>query len=134
MFDFNGYIVGEFGKFAVQRFDQRDGMANSIEKIRIAKCNVLSARRDLLADVGENNFPIHDAKNAVIDGNNRAMTAQMLATAAGLGVTHGTVLPGRQNEMRVRAQRRQASAIGNLEAQSLQRNVGVERMNLREGG
>src|SRR5580704_9248961 len=117
MFDFYGGIVGDLRKFAMQGFDDGNGVTHGVEKIGVAKGDVLRARADLLTDIRKYNFRFDQAKCAVVDGNNGTVTAMMLAAAAGFGVADGAMLAVGKNEMRVGFQGRQAVAIGNLETQ-----------------
>lgn len=87
MLDLNGDVVSEARKILVQGFDERDGVANAIEKIGVAERDVGGAGGDLLANVDEDDVTVHDAENAVVNGNDRAMATQVFAAAAGFGVT-----------------------------------------------
>ena len=81
--DFYGDVVGHVREFAMKFFDQRNGVADAIEKIWIAERNVLRAGGHLAANVFQYNFARHDAENSVVHRHDRAMAAQMLAAAAG---------------------------------------------------
>ena len=56
MLDFDRRVERDLGKFAVQRFNQWDGVADAVEKIGIAESDVLRAGRDLAADIFEDEF------------------------------------------------------------------------------
>src|SRR5580704_18284926 len=105
MLDFYGGVIGDLRKFAMQGLDDGNGVANGVEKIRIAKGDVFRARRNLLTYVRKHNFGIDESKCAVVNGNDGTVSAMMLAAAAGFGVTDGTMLAARKNEMRVGFQR-----------------------------
>ena len=99
--DFDDGVVGEAGKFAMQRCDEGKGVADAVEKIGIAERDVLRASGNLLADVREDDFAIHDTKHAVVNGDNGTVAAEMFAAAAGFGEANGAVFAGGQNQMRV---------------------------------
>ncbi len=118
----------------MQGFDERNGMPNSIEKIWIAERDVLRASCHLLPNVRENHFPVHDAKNAIVYRHNRAMAAEMFAPAAGFRVSHCAVLrrkaePDAHRSVAAAGPRDRESGIADAPAK-----IGVQRMNLREGG
>ena len=75
MFDFDGGVISERRKFSVQFAHDGEGMADAVEKIGIAKGDVLGSSGDLLADIGENGFLIDDAENTVVDGDDGAVAA-----------------------------------------------------------
>ena len=93
-------------------------MTDTIEEVRIAKGDVLSAGGNLLADIREHDFAIDDAKDAVVYRNDRAMAAKMLAAAARFGVTREAMLSAGQNQMRIGTEWRQTVAIGSLKLQA----------------
>src|ERR1700730_6063080 len=123
MFDLDRRVVSDLGKFAVQGFDDWDRVAHRIEKVRIAKGDVLSAGGDLLANIREDDFWIHEAKRAIVNRNDGTVPAMVLAAATRLGVADGAMLAAGKDQMRVRLQRGQAVAIRNFEAQSCKGNV-----------
>ncbi len=88
MLDLDGRVIRQTGKLAVHRFDDAHGVGRSVEEIRIAESNVLSPGRDLLADVLQHHLRLNDPKRALIHRHHRTMPAQVLAPAAGFGVTH----------------------------------------------
>ena len=85
--DLDGRVVGDLGEFGMERFYDPHGMGGAVEEIGIAEGDVARACRDLLPDVGEHHVALHHAKLSLVDGHHRAVPAQMLAAAAGLGVT-----------------------------------------------
>src|SRR6202008_2162345 len=123
VFDFDGYVVGEPGKFAVQGFDKGNGVACAIKEIGITEGNVLGPSRNLLANIRENDVAINDTKNAVVYRNDRAMAAEMLAAAARFGIPDGAVFTRRQNEMRVGTKRRKIGTVRSEKAEARQRNL-----------
>ena len=104
----------------MQGFDNRDGMTHGIEKIRVTERKVLRARGDLLADIREHNFGIDQAKRTVVDRDDGAMPAMMLASATRFRVTDGAMLPAGKDKMCVGFQRRQAVPIGDYKVKPLQ--------------
>src|SRR5215472_71366 len=105
MLNFDRYIVREPRKFIVQRFYKGHGVPDSIEKIRITKRDVLGSRGDLLADIFEDDFAIYYAENAFVDGDNRAVPAEMLASPARFRVARDAVPAGTQHDMGVLCER-----------------------------
>src|SRR5579859_3942738 len=101
MFDLDGHIVGNVRKFLVKLVNQFHGVADSVEKIRVAEGNVLRAGRHLPPHVFHHNAARDDAKHALINRNDRTMAAQMFAAAARFGGTHDAVAAIGQNKMRV---------------------------------
>src|SRR5262249_14449513 len=89
--EFDGDGISELREFAMQSLRDHHRVANAIEKIRIAEGDMLRPRRHLLANVFEHDFAVHYAKDAVVDGHNRTMTAEMLASPACFCVTRDTV-------------------------------------------
>src|SRR2546429_6511124 len=87
-------------------------MPAAIEKIRIAEGNVLRAGHHLLANVREHNFTIHYPEHSLVNRHNRAMAAQMLASAARFGITGKAMLTGRKDDVRDRKSTRLNSSHG----------------------
>ena len=111
MLDLDGRVVGDFGKFGMERFHDPHGVGGTVEEIGIAEGDVARARRDLLPDVFEHHLALHHAKLSLVHRNHGTVPAQMLAAAAGLGVSgrrFRSVLP----EVRIRRQIRQTAAVG----------------------
>ena len=80
----------------MERFHERHRVAGAVEEIGIAERDVLRARRHLPPDIFEHHFALHDAEDALIYGHHRAVPAEVLAAAAGLGVAdaaRGAVRP-----------------------------------------
>jgi hypothetical protein len=76
----------------MQGLHQGNRVAQAIKKIRIAECDVLRSGSNLLPDVSKNNFPIDDPKYAIVNRNDRAMPANMLAAATRFRVTRDAML------------------------------------------
>ena len=119
MLDFDGDIVAETGKLAMQLADDGQSVRGTVEKIGIAKGDVFGAGTDLPADIFEHHFARNDAENPIVDGNNRTVAAEMLAAAAGLGVTRDKMDAIGQHHVRVFVQRRKASAVGHDEIETV---------------
>src|ERR1700738_4156764 len=81
--DFYGDVIAHVRKFALKFFDERNGVAYAIEKIRVAERNMLRTRGYLTANVLKHNVSRHDPENAVIYRHDGAVAAQMLTSAAG---------------------------------------------------
>src|ERR1700676_5709404 len=82
MLDLDRDVIRDFRELAMKGLDQFQGMPNAVEKIRIAKRNVLRPSRHLPPNIFQHHVALHDAENAVVHRNNWAMPAQMLAPAA----------------------------------------------------
>src|SRR5262249_17567647 len=79
--DLYGDVIGEVRKLPVQLAHDVLGMRNAIEKIRVAKSNVLSPCRNLLPDIADHNFSRNDAKLAGINRDDGTVPAKMFASA-----------------------------------------------------
>ena len=82
MLDFDRDVIGERRKFAMESCDERQCVANAIEKIGVTKCDMRRSGRNLLPNVVEDNIARDDAEYAVVNRHDRAMSAKMLAAAA----------------------------------------------------
>src|SRR5438046_2701229 len=89
---------------------------------------VLRAGHHLLANVREHNFTIHYPEHSLVNRHNRAMAAQMLASAARFGITGKAMLTGRKDDVRVARKRRESLPVGRNESLPGQRN---QRLRLR---
>jgi hypothetical protein len=112
MFDFDGHVIGESRKFAMQRFRKSYGVAYTVEKIRVTEGDVLRSSSNLFPNVFQHDFAIHNSEDAVIDGNDRAVAAKMLAATAGFRVARDAVFTGRENDVRILQKRRKSLAVG----------------------
>ena len=122
VFDLDGDVVSNLRKLAVQRFYKHHPVADAIEKIRITKRDVLRSHCHLLANIFEHNFAVHNPENTVVDGDDRAVTAKMLASAACLRVTRNAVFSGRQNDVGILRGQRKTLPLGPDEFLPLKRN------------
>src|SRR5271154_3471343 len=112
MFNLDGDVVGQLRKFAMQRLNNRQRMRGTIEKVRIAEGNVLRPSLNLLANIFQYHVAIDNPKCAVVNRHNRAVTAVMLAAAAGFRITNRARLPGGHDEPRIFLEWDHSSAIG----------------------
>src|ERR1051326_1013548 len=120
--DFDGDVVRDAREFAMKSVDKFEGMLDTVEKIRITERDVLGAGRDLLAYVGEDYVAVYDAEDAFINRHDRAMTAEMLAAAAGLcRADYAGPIAG-DDEVGVLCDRWHVGAVGALEREPLERN------------
>src|SRR5215510_11642322 len=90
MFDLDRDIVGEIRMRLVKRVDDSHGVRRTVEEIRIAERDVLSAGRYLRRYVREDDVGLHDAELAVVDRNDRTVPAEVPAAAACLRVSHSS--------------------------------------------
>ena len=121
MLDFDRRVVGDGGKFGVQRLHNRHRVGGTVEEIRVAEGDVLRARGDLLANVFEHHVAAHHPEMPAVNRHHRTMPAQMLAAAARLriGDEFGVaVLP----QLGVALEIRQSRAIRRDERQPFERN------------
>ena len=81
-------------------------MRDAIEKIGIAKSDVFGTGRDLLADIGEHDFPLNNAELARVNGNDGTVSAQMLAAAARFGVADSARVAAGQIQLCIPGERR----------------------------
>src|SRR6202035_1202097 len=96
-----GDVVSHLGEFAMKLFDKRNGVTDSIKKVRVAERNMLRAGCDLTADIFKHNFSRHDPENAVVYRHDGTMAAQMLAPAAGFRRAYNAITVTGNNKMRV---------------------------------
>ena len=76
-------------------------MGGTIEEVGIAEGDVLGAGRDLARDVLQHDVRLHDEEPAAVDRDDRAVAAEMLAAAAGLGVADDARAATGQLDVRV---------------------------------
>jgi hypothetical protein len=84
--DLDDDVIGQGGELIVQSLHDGSGVRGAVEEVWVAEADVLGAGRDLLADVGQHDVALHDPELAAVDRHDRAVPAQMLAAAGGLGV------------------------------------------------
>jgi hypothetical protein len=85
----------------VQLLDDAHGVGGTIEEIGVAEGNVLCPGRHLTRDVLQYDVWLHDEEPATVDRDNRAVAAEMLAAAAGLGVAGNARATTRKLDVRV---------------------------------
>src|SRR5215467_663222 len=120
MLDLDGHIVGEAWELGMQRVYDPDRMSGAVEEVRISEGDVGRARLHLLPDIGQHDLALHNPKPPLIDGNNRAMTAEMLAAAAGLRISD-QLLRAVVGELGVASQPGKARAPRNHECLTFER-------------
>src|SRR5437588_9891820 len=86
MLNLDGRVVGESREFPMHRLYDSHGVGGPVEEIRISKRDVPGSRLHLLSNILEHDFWLHDSERALIDRHHRTMAAQMLASAARLGI------------------------------------------------
>ena len=75
----------------------RQRVRRAVEEIGIAEGDVLRAGRHLPANIFQHHVARHHAKNSVVHRHDRAVPAQMLAAAAGFGVSRDAMPPSGSN-------------------------------------
>ena len=85
-------VVREAGKLVRQRLDHPERMPNAVEKVRVAKRDVLGAGRHLRADIRQDDVDRDDPKASVVNGDDRAVPAEVLAAAARFRVADDPML------------------------------------------
>src|SRR5579864_389103 len=120
--DFYGYVVGHIRKFAVESFDEFDGMANAVEEIGIAKRNVLRASSHLATNIFKNNVAADDAKHAFVNGHNRTVAAKMFAAAAGFGGANDAIAVTGNDEVSVLFHQGQTCTVRHFKVQAFEEN------------
>ena len=99
-------------------------MAYSVEKIRIAEGDMLGARRYLLPHVCHYDFAAHNAEHTVVNRHDRAMPAEMLAAAAGLGRSDHAIAAARNNQVSVFRERGHPRRSGTSNARRSSDTIG----------
>jgi hypothetical protein len=79
--DFDRDVVAQLRKFCVEPGDDSQRMSWRVEEIRISEGDVLGAGSYLLTDVIEHRIGLDDPEPAAVDGYDRAMSAQVLASS-----------------------------------------------------
>src|SRR4051794_17666837 len=108
MLDLDSHIIGNRGEFPMERFHNRDGMKRSIEEVWIAKGNVRSAHLNLLANISNDNVPLHHSEPSTIDRWNGAVTAKVLAATRGLCIADDATLTRRHLQLRIAFEERES--------------------------
>jgi len=122
MLDLDGYVISQTGKLAMKISYQRNGVTYGIEEIRIPESDVLRASLHLLANIRENDFLLYDPKLSSIDGDDWAMLAEVLASAAGFSVPDHSVRTVRTRQLGIVLQFRKRMSIRDYELLSLSGN------------
>ena len=94
VFDLNCGVVSDARKLRGEHLNDPLGVTNAVEEIRIAKRNVPRAGRNLRPHVREDNVCGNHSKSAVVNWNDRTMTATVFTAAAGFGVSNGSPFAG----------------------------------------
>ena len=81
VFNLDGHVIRNGGKFTMKRFDEFQGVTDAVKKIRIAEGDVLGAGGYLAADIFQHYISADDSKDAVINRNDGTMPAKVLAAA-----------------------------------------------------
>lgn len=74
-------------------------MPHTVEKVRIAEGDVLRSGGNLLANIFQHDLAVHHAEYTVVDRNNRAVAAKMLASPARFRVAGNAVFAGGENHV-----------------------------------
>ena len=117
----------------MELFHQTDGVADAVKEIRIAEGDMLGTAGYLLANVPDDHAAWNDEKPSAIDGNDRAVTAQVLTATAGLCVAHRAAPVLAHLHIGIARQRRQAIAPGHAEVLLDKGNDGF-RLRLQSDG
>src|SRR5271165_2260208 len=122
MLDFYGDVVSDAGNLFVKSLYNFQRMTDTVKKIGVAKRDVLRPSSHLTANVLQHHIALHNAEDAFINRNDRAMPAQMFAATAGLRRAHQAKTVTGNQQVRVFFDGRQPAAIRNFERQSLKGN------------
>jgi hypothetical protein len=96
-------------------------MPDPVEKVRVAEGDVLRPRGHLSPDVFQHHLSLDDPELPAVHGDDRAVTAQVLATPAGLGIAHGP-LPAIQDQGGIPCEGNQVPPVRDQEFLSGQRD------------
>jgi len=99
------------GKRWVHGLQHAQRVGGAVEKIRVAEGDVLRACHHLLFDVGQHYVHLDRAELALIHRHHRAMPAQVLAAARGLGKADNFFAAVGQVEVGVAGEFGQSAAI-----------------------
>ena len=120
--DLDRHVIGDPRVLRVQGSGDLERMTGAIEEVRIPERDVLCARADLLPDVLEHDVPLDDAERPAVDGDDRAMAAQVPAAPAGLGVADGSRGSPGQHDSSIPSERRTPRSVGKLERLAVERD------------
>src|SRR5690606_19504740 len=84
--DLDRDVEADAGELAPERLDQRQGVADAVEEVRIAEADVTRAGFDLRANVGHHHVDGNDSEAPVVDRHDRTVPAHVLAAAGTLRV------------------------------------------------
>src|SRR5207302_3989031 len=125
VFDLDRDVIAELGKFAMHRLNDSHGVRGPVEEVWIAKGNMLSACLNLLTDILEHDVSLHNAEDSVVDRDNRAMPAEVFASAAGLRIAGDSEAAFGHEQMRVLPKRRKMVAIRENELHAVEGNCRI---------
>ena len=84
----NSDIVAEGRMLAMQVRYNSYCVPYPVKEVGITKGDVFRSRLDLLSDVGQHYVTLNDSELSLIDGDDGAMTAQMLTSSAGFRISN----------------------------------------------
>src|SRR5438105_15732264 len=128
MLNLDRNVITQRTKPPVQCFQNPARMSRPVKEIRITERDVLGARIHLCRNVLEHDLRLNHTKRPVVNRNNRAMSAAMLAATTRLGIP-GDALTIDSHQLTVLAQWRQRRAIRSEKLQPLQRRARSSRRN-----
>ena len=102
--DFDRHVVRQVRELLVQRVHDWNRVPNAIKKVRIAKGDMLRTSRHLLANILQNDMPLHDAETALIHRHNGTMAAEVLTATAGFSVAHDALVVRSYDQLRIALQ------------------------------
>ena len=123
--DLNGHVVRYGRKFPMKRPDKIHRVTNAIKEIRITEGNMLRAGGHLAANVFEHHVAANNSKDPFVDGNDGAVAAKMLATAARFCRTNDAKAISGNDEMRVLLYRGHSGSIRDFELKAGHGDHGV---------
>src|SRR5271170_5695197 len=101
MLDLDGHVIRHAGKFRVKRRNKLERVADPVEKVRIAKGNMLRPGCHLLPDIRHHRVAGNNPKHTVVNRHNWAMPAKMLAAPASLRRSHNAMPVPWNDQMRI---------------------------------
>ena len=111
VFDLYCNVVGELRELLMQIRYNSYTVRRPIEEIGISEGDVLCPVSHLASDVLKDNVPLHYPKCTVVDGNNGAMAAKVLAAAGGFSISNRSCSARSHLQSSVMLQSRQVAAI-----------------------
>ena len=119
MLDLGREVEGQVRVLAVQCTRDAQGVGGAVQEVGIPEREVTGAGRDLAPRVGEHRRHGHGKEPAAVDGHDRAVTAQVLAAAAGLDVACGHPATG-LDVARITGEGELVGAVGDGERHAVQ--------------